>query len=40
MVRWGAEIKDREALMAYLVETYGDDKPAPKPVVSTDGAKP
>jgi len=40
MVRWGAEIKDREALMAYLVETYGDDKPMPKPVVSINGAKP
>jgi hypothetical protein len=36
MVRWGAEIKDREGLLAYLVETYGDDKPMPKPVISVD----
>lgn len=34
MVRWGAEIRDREALLTYLVETYGDDKPMPKPVIS------
>lgn len=39
MVRWGAEIKDRQALMAYLVETFGDDKPMPKPVLSADGTK-
>ncbi len=38
MVRWGAEIKEREALMAYLVDTYGDDKPMPKPVVSAGAA--
>ena len=38
MVRWGSEIKDREALLAYLVSTYGDDKPMPKPVLSADGA--
>ena len=37
MVRWGAEIKEREALMAYLVEAYGDNKPMPKPVLSSDG---
>jgi hypothetical protein len=34
MVRWGAEIKERDALMAYLVDTYGDDKPMPKPILS------
>ncbi len=39
MVRWGAEIKDRPALMAYLVETFGDNKPMPKPVLSADGTK-
>ena len=39
MVRWGAGIKDRQALMAYLVDTYGDDKPLPKPSLSTDGTK-
>lgn len=37
MVRWGAEIKEREALMAYLMDAYGDDKPMPKPVLSSDG---
>ena len=38
MVRWGSEIKDREALLAYLVDTFGDDKPQPKPVISADAA--
>ncbi len=38
MVRWGSDIKDREALMAYLVATYGDDRPMPKPVLSADAA--
>jgi mono/diheme cytochrome c family protein len=28
MVRWGARIDDREALLAYLLDKYGDDKPA------------
>ena len=37
MVRWGAEIKDRDALLKYLVESYGDDKPIPKPLISSDG---
>ena len=37
MARWGAEIKEREALLEYLVKTYGDDKPIPKPVLSSDG---
>lgn len=27
MVRWGTTIGDREALLAYLVANYGDDKP-------------
>ena len=32
MARWGANIGDREALLAYLMEKYGDDKPlAPLP---------
>ncbi len=38
MVRWGAVINEREALIAYLVDTYGDDKPMPKPVISADGS--
>jgi mono/diheme cytochrome c family protein len=28
MARWGAKIDDREALLAYLLDKYGDDKPA------------
>lgn len=28
MARWGAKIDDREALLAYLLDNYGDDKPA------------
>lgn len=31
MVRWGAQIKDREALLDYLVDRYGEDKP-PQPL--------
>ena len=37
MVRWGADIKEREALLVYLVDTYGDDKPLPKATISADG---
>lgn len=38
MVRWGAKIADREALLAYLMANYGDDKPpAPLPR-STDAS--
>lgn len=39
MVRWGAEIKEREALLAYLMAHFGDDKPAPKQPLSADGTK-
>jgi mono/diheme cytochrome c family protein len=39
MVRWGTEIKDREALLEFLVATQGDDKPQPKPEISGNGAK-
>jgi len=28
MARWGAKIADREALLAYLLDKYGDDRPA------------
>jgi hypothetical protein len=32
MVRWGARIRDREALLDYLVDRYGEEKPpAPLP---------
>ncbi len=29
MVRWGAVITEREALLEYLAANYGDDKPLP-----------
>ncbi|MEP7362111.1 MAG: hypothetical protein ABI972_02565 [Acidobacteriota bacterium] len=38
MVRWGAKIGDREALLAYLVDNYGDDKPATPLPRSTDAS--
>ena len=34
---WGTKYTDREALLEYLVATYGDDKPLPQPAVSEDG---
>ena len=34
---WGAKVKDREALLEYLVAEYGNDKPAPQPDMSADG---
>ncbi|MGH9675371.1 MAG: hypothetical protein ACRD44_19540 [Bryobacteraceae bacterium] len=37
MVRWGAVIKDREALLEYLVDGFGDDKPMPALPRSADG---
>lgn len=39
MIRWGAAINDRNALMEYLVANYGDDKPLPAPPLSRDAAK-
>lgn len=41
MIRWGATLNDRQALMEYLVANYGDDKPLPTPPLSKDasGAK-
>ncbi len=38
MVRWGAKIADREALLAYLLDKYGDDKPATPLPRSADAA--
>jgi hypothetical protein len=29
MAGWGSPVKEREALMEYLVASFGDDKPAP-----------
>ena len=34
---WGTKYTDREALLEYLVATYGDDKPLPQPAISDDG---
>jgi hypothetical protein len=39
MTGWGTKITDRDALLEYLVANYGDDKPAPAPAMSQDGAK-
>jgi hypothetical protein len=39
MVRWGAKIADREALLAYLLDKYGDDKPATPLPKSADAAR-
>jgi hypothetical protein len=39
MTGWGTKIADRDALLEYLVATYGDDKPAPPPAMSQDGSK-
>jgi mono/diheme cytochrome c family protein len=38
MVGWGTVIKDREAILEYLVANYGDDKPPAPPALSLDGA--
>ena len=32
MAGWGARFQDREAILEYLVATYGDDKPPASPV--------
>lgn len=39
MEGWGAQIKDRQALLDYLVAEYGDDKPIPKPERTASGEK-
>lgn len=38
MIRWGATLNDRKALMEYLVANYGDDKALPAPPLSKDGS--
>lgn len=39
MVRWGAKIADREALLSYLLDKYGETvPPAPLPL-SSPGAR-
>jgi hypothetical protein len=37
MAGWGTKYTDREALLEYLVATYGDDKPMAPPAMSEDG---
>jgi hypothetical protein len=39
MTGWGAAIKEREALMEYLVAQYGDDKPVAPLPRSQDASK-
>lgn len=39
MTGWGTEIGRRDALLEYLIANFGDDKPAPAPVLSGDGTK-
>lgn len=39
MERWGAAIKDRQALLDCLSQEYPDTKPVPKPERSGDGSK-
>src|SRR5471030_2160953 len=36
---WGAVMKDRDALLEYLVANYGNDKPLPVPDMTADGSK-
>ncbi len=38
MTGWGTKIQDRDALLAYLLANYGDDKPAAPPAMSGDGS--
>lgn len=39
MAGWGAVMKDRDALLEYLVANYGNDKPLPVPDMTADGAR-
>jgi mono/diheme cytochrome c family protein len=39
MTSWGTKIQDRDALLEYLLATYGDDKPVTPPATSADGTK-
>ena len=39
MAGWGTKVADRDALLEYLVATYGDDKAPPPPAMSQDGVK-
>ena len=37
MAGWGTKYTDRDAILEYLVATYGDDKPVAPPEMSADG---
>jgi len=39
MAGWGTAVKERDALLEYLVANYGNDKPAPAPGMTENGAK-
>src|SRR3954468_24422359 len=39
MAGWGTKYQDRDALLEYLVATYGDDKAATPAAMSLDGRK-
>jgi mono/diheme cytochrome c family protein len=40
MAAWGAKIQDRDALLAYLMANFGDDKPPAPPAMTKDGTRP
>jgi hypothetical protein len=37
MAGWGTVIRDRDALLEYLVANYGNDKPIPAPDMTQNG---
>lgn len=39
MAGWGAQVKDRQALLDYLAEEYSDKNPPAEPEMSGDGTK-
>jgi mono/diheme cytochrome c family protein len=39
MAGWGTAVKDRDALLEYLVANYGNDKPLPVPDMTADGSR-
>lgn len=38
MAGWGANVAEREALLAYLSANFGNDKPVPVPAMTRDGS--
>jgi hypothetical protein len=37
MAGWGTKFTDRDAILEYLVATFGDDKPVTAPDITADG---